>query len=158
LLFEDLFVADVVASGLAEFAVLVLFLGKTDLFEDKFGDWVGEDRGNGEGIRLGLVTSISTGYELELEGCTIRVGKANDTLFLNGTVVCGTDTGFGAEDTVAGFEVDAIASLLVGENDIFTGHHGELLRFALGKGGGDCQDSEGDGDLHGVVLGTDAHV
>jgi len=147
----NLLVTNIVTSEWVEFTVPVLLLGECDLVEDEGGDFVGEGRGNGKGRGLRLVAAQGAGDELKLEGGTVGVGEADGSLLFNGTVVGGADAGLGANDAVAGLEVDAVAARLVGMDDVFTENGGELVRALLRSSGGEGQEGECDDDLHGEV-------
>jgi len=150
-------VADVVATGLRELTALILLLGEADLLEDEVGDGVGEGGGDGEGGGLGLVSSVGVSDEFQLEWSTIGVGEADDALLLDGTVVARTDAGLGADDAVAGFDVEAVAARLVGVDDIGAEDLNDIEVVGFWQSGGEANQSKNHEHLHvdgcvGVLL------
>jgi len=141
-------VPDVVASGLAEFPVAVLFLGEADLFKNKVGDGMGEDGSNGQSGRLGLVATIGAGHELELEQFTVGVCEGNGSLLLDGSIVGGSHAGLGSCDAVAGLYVKAVATGDIWVDDVLTEGGSKLLRLPLGPGSGESEQGEGEDNLH----------
>lgn len=143
-------VPDVVASGLAEFPVAVLFLGEADLFKNKVGDGMGEDGSNGQSGRLGLVATIGAGHELELKLFAIGMSEGDGSLLLDSTIVGGSYARLAANDAVAGLDVEAVSAGDIRVDNVFADGSGELLllRDSLRSSGSEGEQGEGEDHLH----------
>jgi len=141
-------VPDVVASGLAEFPVAVLFLGEADLFKNEVGDGVGEDGSNWQSSGFGLVATVGTGHELELEQFTVGVCEGDGSLLLDGSVVGGSHAGLGSHDAVASLYVEAVTTADIWVDDVLAEGGSEFLRLPLGPGSSESEQSEGEDNLH----------
>ena len=76
----NLFVADVISTGLLKWSVGILSGSEFNLVEDELGDCVGESGGNWEGIGFWLVSTLGVGDKLQLEWGAIGMSEAHGSL------------------------------------------------------------------------------